>query len=132
MATAIGSLATSLADLKKAIVNLPDILTSSLTLPRLTGADQDDNARHLISEANSQGWLPHMARRIKLEAVNACLSGATDDEDEIAINNVLSAAKGHDQAELYQLAAGATWEALDSSIDGDEYDQLVDILSQPF
>lgn len=136
IAAVIGSVATTVQDLKAAIVNLPDILTSSLTLPSLTGADQDDNARHLISEANSQGWLPRMPTSIKLRAINACLGegdiiSAVVDDEEIAINTVLAAAKGYDQAELYQLAAAATWESLYSSIDGDEYDQLEDILRQP-
>jgi len=131
LAAILAPAVTTLADLKTAILNLPDMLTASLSLPSLAGSDGDDNARTMISEANSQGWLPRLATRIKLEAINACLSGSTDDDDETAINKVLTAAKGYDQAELYQLAAAATWESLYTSFNGDEYDQLEDILSQP-
>jgi hypothetical protein len=131
IAAIVAPLATTLAGVKDAILHLPDILTASLTLPSLTGSGADDNARTMISEANAQGWLPRLAARIKLEAINACLSGSTDDDDEIAINKVLNAAKGYDQAELYQLASSATWESLYTSFNGDEYDQLEDILSQP-
>lgn len=136
IAAVIAPLAGTLADLKTAIINLPDILTATLSLPSLTGSDEDDNARHLISEAHAQGWLERMPRAIKLRAINACLGGgdiipAVDDDDEIAINKVLAAAKSHDQAELYELVAGATWESLYSNIDGDEYDALETMLNQP-
>jgi len=63
--------------------------------------------------------------------VNAPLSGWTGDEDEIGILSVMQAAKGYDQAELYQMAAAATWDSLYSSIDGDEYEELVNTLQQP-
>jgi hypothetical protein len=63
--------------------------------------------------------------------VNALLSGSTDDDDENAINRVMEAAKAYDKAELYQLAAAATWESLYSSFNGDEYDSLENTLNQP-
>lgn len=63
--------------------------------------------------------------------MNAPLSGWTGDEDEIGILSVMQAAKGYDQAELYQMAAAATWDSLYSSIDGDEYEELVNTLQQP-
>jgi len=55
----------------------------------------------------------------------------TTDDEENAINSVLQAAKDYDQAELYQLARGATWESLDSNIQGGEFDELLNILQQP-
>lgn len=136
IAAVIAPLATTLLDLKTAIVNLPDILTASLTLSSFTGSDRDDNARNLINKANAEGWLAQMASSVKLQAINACLGGgdivsAVVDDEENAINLVLATAKNHNQAEMYQLAAGATWETLYSSIDGDEYDHLEDLLSQP-
>lgn len=136
LAAVLAPAATTLAALKTAILNLPDTLTASLTLPSLLGSSQDDNARYLINEANAQGWLPHMATRVKVQAVNGCLGGGglipgVESEEEIAINTLLSAAKDRDQAELYQLVASASWEELSSAIDGAEYDQLENILSQP-
>ncbi len=131
IAGAIGSAAATLADLKTAILDLPDTISTSLTLPSLTGSDADDNARIMVSNAQAQNWLSRIPTAVKSQVINACLSGFTDDDDEIAINAVLSAARDYDQAELYQLAAAATWESLSSSIDGDEYDDLENILAQP-
>ena len=94
-------------------------------------SDGDVKARQLISELNSQGSLARAAFTVKLKLVNRLLSGTTGDEDEAAILNVMQAAKAYDKAELYQLAAAATWDSLYSSVDGSEYDELVDILQQP-
>jgi hypothetical protein len=55
----------------------------------------------------------------------------TTDDEENAINSVFQAAKDYDQAELYQLVRGATWESLDSNIQGDEFDHLLSIMGQP-
>jgi hypothetical protein len=128
---ALGAVGNTFSDLLTAITNLPDALTGALTLPGFLKSDGDDNARFLISELQSQGWLAHTAFPVKLNMVNALLSGSTDDDDEDAINRVMEAAKAYDQAELYQLAAAATWESLSSSFDGDEYDALENTLNQP-
>ena len=131
IAQAIGSVAATLADLQTAISNLPDLLTGSLTLASLTGDDADDSARNMVNSADAQGWLSRVPYDYKLQAIVACLTGWTVDADEIAINKVLGASKDHDQAELYQLASAATWDALYTSLDGDEYDQMLSVLSQP-
>jgi hypothetical protein len=131
IAQIIAPLATTIANLRQAIINLPDQLTAALTLPSLFGSDSDDHARNLVSEARSQGWLSRLATRIKTLAINACLDGSTGDEDEDAILVCLHAARDYDQAELYQLAAAATWETLDSSIDGEQYDDLEGLLDRP-
>jgi hypothetical protein len=127
----IAPVVTSLADLKQAIIDLPDQLTASLSLPSLLGSDDDDNARALVSGAQSQGWLDRIPARVKSMAIRACLDGWTVDDDEIAILACLTAARAYDQAEVYQLEADATWEDLYDSIDGDEYDQLLDVLKTP-
>lgn len=121
---------TTLSQLRTFVVNIPDI-ASQITLPKLLDSDGDEVARNFVSSAKSQNWLDRVAARIKAMAIQACIDGWTIDDDEIAILSCLSAAKAYDQAELYQLAAGATWEALYSSIDGDEYDQLEALLDQP-
>lgn len=131
IAQAIGSVATTIADLITSINALPDILTTALTLPKFTGEEADDDARSMINNGSTQGWLSRVPREIKQAAINACLDGGTDDDDEGAINKVLLAAKSYDQAELYELASASTWESLYTCFDGDEYDQLEDILSQP-
>lgn len=127
---AIQPAVTTLNQLRTFVVNIPDI-AGQITLPKLLGADGDDVARNFISWAKSQNRLDRVAARIKTMAIHACLDGWTVDDDEIAILSCLSAAKDYDQAELYQLAAAATWEALYSSIDGDEYDQLEALLDRP-
>jgi hypothetical protein len=128
---ALGSAGNTLNDLLTAVTNLPDALAGAITLSNLLGSDDDDNARQLISELSTQGSLAHLAFRIKLTLVNALLDGWTGDEDEIGILGVMQAAKGQDQAELYQLAAAATWDSLYSAVDGDEYDELLSILQLP-
>lgn len=128
---ALGAAGNTLSDLLTAIANLPDALTGAITLSSLLGSDSDDKARQLISELGSQGSLARAAFAVKVELVNALLSGSTGDEDENAINSVMQAAKGYDQAELYQLARAATWDSLYSSVDGDEYDELLNTLQQP-
>lgn len=127
---AIGAVGNTFSDLLTAITNLPDAL-AALTLSGFLESDGDDKARFLISELQSQGWLTHTAFPVKLNMVNALLSGSTDDDDENAINQVMEAAKAYDKAELYQLAAAATWESLYSSFNGDEYDTLENTLNQP-
>jgi len=127
--TALGAVGNTFGDLLTAITDLPDALI--LTLGGFLDSDGDDKARFLISELQSQGWLAHTAFPVKLNMVNALLSGSTDDDDENAIIRVMEAAKVYDQAELYQLAAAATWESLSSSFDGDEYDALENVLNQP-
>ena len=131
IAAAIGAVATTIADLRTAILNLPDALTGAITLPELTGSGDDDKARLLVSDLHAQGALAHASFDVKRRMINAALDGFTDDDDEISIIRVLEAAKGYDKAELYQLAAAATWESLYSSVDGDEYDTMESILQQP-
>jgi hypothetical protein len=127
----LGGVGNTLSSLLTAITKLPDALSGAITLSSLLGSDDDDTARQLISELNAQGSLAHLAFTIKLKLVNALLSGWTVDDDEIGILSIMQAAKGYDQAELYQLTAGATWDSLYSSVDGDEYDELLDTLQQP-
>jgi len=131
ISAALGSAGNTLSALLTAITNLPESLAGAITLSSLLDADGDDKARQLVSELNSQTSLAQAAFSVKLKLVNAMLSGSTGDEDEIAIFSIMQAAKAYDQAELYQLAAGATWDTLYSSFDGDEYDELVNTLQQP-
>ena len=126
--TALGSVGDTLSELRAAIIALPDIVTG-ITLPDLLGTSDDDKARFLITELNSQGWLARLAFPLKVTLVNSLLSGTTGDDDENAINLVLRAAKDYDQAELYQLVAAASWESLYSSVDGDEYDTMEGLLN---
>jgi hypothetical protein len=128
---ALGGVGNTLNDLLTAITNLPDALAGAITLSSLFGSDNDDKARELVGELNSQGSIAQIAFHIKLKLMNAMLSGSTGDDDEIAILSIMQGAKGCDQAGLYQLAAAATWDMLYSSFDGDEYDELVETLQQP-
>src|ERR1700712_1680508 len=128
---ALGGVGNTLSQLLTAVSNLPDALAGAITLSSLTGSDDDDNARNLVSELDSQGSVARVAFHIKVKMLNAMLSGSTGDDDEIAILKIMEGAKAYDQAELYQLTAAATWDMLYSSIDGDEYEELLNTLQQP-
>ncbi|SCK05649.1 MULTISPECIES: hypothetical protein [unclassified Streptomyces] len=127
----LGAVATTLAQLQIAIVNLPDALAGTITIPSLLGTDEDNKARALISELHSQNLLAHTPAGIKGTLINSLLDGFTDDDDEIAVLKVLKTSQGYDQAEMYQLAASATWESLFSSFDGEEEDELEATLNRP-
>lgn len=127
---ALGGVGNTLAQLLTTVSNLPDALAGAITLSSLTGSDDDDNARQLVSELDSQGSVARIAFHIKVKMLNAMLSGSTGDDDEIAILKIMKAARAYDEAELYQLTAAATWDMLYSSVDGDEYDELLDTLEQ--
>jgi hypothetical protein len=131
IATAIGAVANNLLDLQTAITNLPDALAGAITLPALLDTNGDDLARQLVSRLQSQGSLARASYDTKLKMINALLSGSTDDDDEIAINGVMRDSKDWNQADMYQLASAATWESLYTSMNGDEYDVLEDLLGQP-
>jgi hypothetical protein len=131
VAAALGQVANTITDLRTAITNLPDSVAGIINLGSIIGSSEDDDARYLISELYSQGWLEHASFEAKHTLINRLLSGATDDDDEGAILKIMEKAQAYDQAELYQLAASATWDSLYSSFDGDEYDMLEDRLGQP-
>ena len=138
LGTTLGAAANTLSDLRKAITNLPDNLAKAITISNIFGGDCDDKARQLIGELASQGSLARLAFSIKLQMINWLLScpgilviDVTTDDEEIAINKVMQAAKDYDTAELYQLANAATWESLYSNFHGDEYDELLNILWPP-
>jgi hypothetical protein len=131
IAAAMNVVAGTLADLQTAITNLPDWLAGAITIPALLDTNGDDLARQLVSKLQAQQSLARASFDVKIKMINALLSGSTDDDDEDAINAIMRAAKDYDQAEAYQLTAAATWESLYSSMDGDEYDTLEDILNQP-
>ena len=128
IAAALDDIAASIADLRTLIATLPANIVALITLPALLGSGDDDKARLLISQLQAQGSLARLSFDIKHKLVNALLDGFTVDDDEIAIIRVMEAAKAYDQAELYQLAAAATWESLSTSVDGDEYDTMEGIL----
>ena len=128
---ALGAVGDTFSALLTAITNLPDALAGAITLSNLLGTDEDDIARQLVSELHAQGSLAHASFKVKLTLINSALDGWTVDDDEIAIIRVMETAKAHNQAELYQLAAAATWESLYSGVDGEEYDTLEGILQNP-
>lgn len=128
IAAALDDIAASIADLRSLIAALPASIVGLITLPALLGSGDDDKARLLISQLQAQGSLARLSFDIKHRLINALLDGFTVDDDEIAIIRVMEAAKAYDQAELYQLAAAATWESLSTSVDGDEYDTMEGIL----
>ncbi len=91
---------------------------------------QDDNdARGLATQLNAQGRLARLPFNVKDRMVKALLSGNTESDDENAIFLILETARFHDQAELYQLVASATWAALSFSVNGAESDDMYRLLT---
>jgi len=131
IASAINSVADTVIDLRTAILNLPDLIAGLITLPNLLDTDDDNRARYAITNIDSQGVLARASFDVKDKLVKALLNGWTDDDDELRIIRVFEAVKAYDQAELYQLAASATWESLYTSLDGEEYNALESILNNP-
>lgn len=129
--TTLDTVAGTIADLTKAVADLTGTVLGSITLPKLLGSDGDDKARYMTSELQARGILGHAPMEVKRTAINAALDGFTVDDDEISILRVMRTSKVLCQAELYQLASDATWESLDTSFDGDQYDELVSLLNAP-
>jgi hypothetical protein len=131
IASALGGVATDIDQLRTLILTLPDVLGGTLNLSKFLDSNSDDLARGLASNLHSQGILGSLSFDVKRKMVAAMLDGATVDDDEIGILRILETAKARDQAELYQLAAAATWDSLYTSFDGDEYDDLENLLMYP-
>lgn len=128
---AINATANTVGELRSAIFKLPDAVAGIINLGNFTGSSGDDQARHVITNIFSNNALANTSFEVKDKLVKALLDGWTVDDDEDQIIKVMKAAQAHDKAELYQLAASATWESLDTSVDGKQYKQLEDILNQP-
>jgi hypothetical protein len=128
IAAALDDIAANIADLRTLLSSLPASIVGMITIPALLESDDDDKARALINQLQAQGSLARLSFDIKHKLVNALLDGSTVDDDEIAIIRVMEAAKAYDPAELYQITASATWEALFTSVDGEEYNTMEAIL----
>lgn len=100
-----------------------------ITLDGLMNGVADDEARNAINELAGND-LPHLPMTMRIELCQRCLAGSTDDDDEQAIRRVLANTPGERLAERFLMVAALTWEALDSSFDGDEYDQLERLLTE--
>lgn len=131
IASVLDKIATDVDQLRTLISELPDVLGGALNLSKFLDSNSDELARGLASNLHSQGILGSLSFDVKRKMIAAMLDGGTADDDEIGILRILETAKARDQAELYQLAAAATWESLYTSFDGDEYDDLENLLMYP-
>lgn len=96
----------------------------NISAQQLLGTKEDDEARAAVNSMSAQGLLAILPSQYKIELMNRMLDGAVGDEDEDAILTTLRDTKTRSPAEFLQLGASATWETLDSSFDGEQYDQL--------
>jgi hypothetical protein len=96
----------------------------NISAPDLLGANDDDMARAAVNTMSTQGLLSILPALYKVELINKMLDGPTLDEDENAILTILRETKTRSPAEFLQLTASATWEALDTDFNGEQYDQL--------
>jgi hypothetical protein len=89
----------------------------------------DGNARDYVAKAKATpGGLASLTVMQRVRLINACLDGATMDDDEQAINEVL-AAKKSDIANVINIVG---WRKLWDKIDGDECGQFIKIAGHEY
>jgi hypothetical protein len=130
---AIQSITTTLNEVAGTFQNLVDAVQAIVTTIDNINADQllgntgDDAARAAVSTMSTQGLLAILPAEYKVQLINKMLDGPTLDEDEDAVLTILRETKTRSPAEFLQLTASATWEALDTDFNGEQYDQLEEL-----
>jgi hypothetical protein len=127
---AIQSITTTLTGVAGTFQDLVGSVQAIVTVIENIGKDQllgnieDDEARAAVNTMSSVNLLTLLPALYKSELINRMLDGPTLDEDEDAILTILRETKTRSPAEFLQLTASATWEALDTDFNGEQYDQL--------
>jgi len=120
---AMNAVGTSFQDLMAAVQAVANAI-GDFTVPGLFNTDSDAlavNVTNILASENVLGLLPTV---YKSELINRLLDGAVEDEEEQAILTILRASRERSTADFVQIAAQATWEKLDNSFNGQEYDDL--------
>lgn len=125
---AIGAIGSSLQDLVAAIQGIADAI-GDFTVPSLFGTDSDQLAVNTVNILAGQSLLGLLPTVYKSELINRLLDGAAEDEEEQAILAILRSSKERSIADFAQLVAQASWEKLDNSFNGQEYDDLEGMLT---
>lgn len=116
----------ALDELREAVSILANDVLDQLALSEILGTNDDDRARQLIGLLSSQqengtSRLARLSFHFKDTLIRACLGGFAGDEDEDAILLVLDATDEMERAEFFQLIHSIGFEALASSMDGDQW-----------
>lgn len=131
IANAIAAVITALNGVGTGFQALVDSVQSiagsidSISAPGLLDTRSDDEAVDAVNRTSQTQTLALLPTSFKLQLIKRALSGWAGNEDEQAALTVLRETKAVSLAEFLQLAAGTTWETLDSSINGSEYDDLL-------
>lgn len=123
VSTSLNGLAGTFQDLATSVEAAASTV-ESVTVGGLLGTTDDDKARSLVSSLAAEGLLALLPAGYKSVLIDRLLDGSVGDDDEEAILTVLRETKIRSQAEFLQLGAAATWDRLDSAIDGEQYDAL--------
>jgi hypothetical protein len=121
--TTLSGVAGSFQDLVGAVQAIASSI-GDLSAPQLLGTTDDDGAVAAANALSMEGLLAILPSIYKIELNNKMLDGAVEDEEEEGILTVLRDTKTRSPAEFLQLAGSATWEELDSSFNGTQYDDL--------
>ena len=122
------SLASDIQALRADVAGTADQI-AALTLGHLTDAEQDDLCRNVVGTLDGVGRLGLLPTQWKSELIFRMEEGNADDDDEHAILQVLAASKARSVAEFAQLVTAQNWETLSFSFDGQEYDDLEQMLT---
>jgi hypothetical protein len=126
--TAIGAVGSTLQDLVNAIQGIADAI-GDFTVPSLFGTESDQLAVNTVNILAGQNLLALLPTVYKSELINRLLDGAVEDEEEQAILAVLRTSKARSVADFAQIVAQASWEKLDNSFNGTEYNDLEGMLT---
>jgi hypothetical protein len=133
IAQALGGAATQIDQLRDDVADFASGTTDAISqLPNSLFNDlTDDEARNVATELHSQDLVWAIPFGMKHELIMRLLDGATVDDDEQATNDILRETSERSTAEFLQLITAATYEKLDSSLDGTEHDEFMSLLPGP-
>ncbi|MFF4550781.1 hypothetical protein ACFY1J_42560 [Streptomyces sp. NPDC001406] len=128
--TTLTGVAGSFADLVNAVQAITDAI-EDISVGQLLGTIDGDNAMAAVNTMAGEGLLALLPALYKSELLKRVMDGSVldpvGDAREAAVLTVLRDTKTRSQAEFLQIAAGATWQLLDDSIQGSEFDELVQL-----
>jgi hypothetical protein len=108
-------------------------VSNSLKLDHFLDTLSDDQARELANNLYSKdtkgvNHLASLPTDFKVRLINNMISGFTGDEEEQAILHILSTTKEKNPQEFYQIISAIGYDALDSNIHGEEYNEFVRLM----
>jgi hypothetical protein len=130
LAALFGVVTNQFDALRAAAMDVAAEFAGLISFASLLGTLDDDEARNLTSVllGEEEGSLATIPTQMKTELINRMVEGATVDDDEQAINNILNATRKQSAAEYLQLIIASRFGELDSAIQGAEFDVFMKTL----